>query len=140
MKQSTDSKKMVIKKRFWIRWLIRRLLTICLERKEWPKVLEGCRETLALIMRKAIVEPTLLRTLTEQYIALLEDLEEASNLLFDEEDEDTVLRDPIKLRTFGTNWMEHAFNLEEYENEIVEMIDRKTLIELRKEVLTSPLV
>ena len=69
--QSTDSRKMVIRKRFWLRWLIRRLLSLCLERKEWPKVLEGCRETLTLIMKKAIIEPNLLSTLTEQYIALL---------------------------------------------------------------------
>ena len=72
LSQSNDSKQLVIQKRFWMRWLIRRLIALCIQNKGWPKVIEGCRETLELIMRKAIAEPVLLYTLIEHYVILLE--------------------------------------------------------------------
>ena len=121
LRQLSDSRKMVIKKRYWIRWLIRRLLTLCLEKKEWPKVFEGCRETMTLIMKKAIVEPPLYSTLIEQYIVFLEDLGNASNILFCEPGEEyTDQQDPVKLRAFGSAWSEHNVNLEEMRDPYVD--------------------
>jgi len=72
LKQNNDSQNMITQKRFWLRWLIRRLLSLCIEHKKAPKVIKECQEIMALIMRKAIIEPPLLYTLTEHYALLLE--------------------------------------------------------------------
>ena len=72
LRQIGDSADLIMQKRFWLRWLIRRLLVLCIEHTKCPKVKEECLETLAIIMKKAIFEPCLLYTLTEHYVRLLE--------------------------------------------------------------------
>ena len=72
LRQNDDSTDLIIQKRFWLRWLIRRLLVLCIEHKKCPKVKEECLETFAIIMKKAIFEPCLHYTLTEHYVMLLE--------------------------------------------------------------------
>ena len=72
LRQKEDSTDLIIQKRFWLRWLIRRLLVLCIEHIKCPKVKDECLETLAIIMKKAICEPSLLYTLTEHYVMLLE--------------------------------------------------------------------
>lgn len=72
LKQINDSLHMITQKRFWLRWLIRRLLSLCIEHKKGPKVIKICQEIMALIMTKAIIETPLLYTLTEHYVLFLE--------------------------------------------------------------------
>ena len=72
LKQQNDSQNLITQKRLWLRWLIRRLLALCIEHKKGPKVIKECQEIMSLIMRKAIIEPPLLYTLTEHYTLLLE--------------------------------------------------------------------
>ena len=70
--QNDDSQKLKIQKRLWVRWLIRRLLAICIEQKEALKIKERCRETLELIIKKASLDSCLLNAMTENFIVLLE--------------------------------------------------------------------
>ena len=80
--QNYDSQKLKIQKRLWLRWLIRRLLAICIELKEASKIKERCRETLELIVIKASMEPSLLNAITENFIVLLEGKFIAINLIY----------------------------------------------------------
>ena len=70
--QENDSCNLIVEKRFWLRWLIRRLLAICVELKESLKVKKRACEILELIMRKASSEPNLIYHLTENFIILLD--------------------------------------------------------------------
>ena len=70
--QNNDSCDLVVQKRFWLRWLIRRLLAICVELKESLKVKKRAYEILELIVKKASSEPNLIYILTEKFIELLE--------------------------------------------------------------------
>ena len=71
LRQKNDSSDFLRCKRFWLRWLIRRLIALCIELKDWSQVKEKCIKILALIMKKAITDHSLLYTLTENYILFL---------------------------------------------------------------------
>ena len=71
LRQKNDSSDFLRCKRFWLRWLIRRLIALCIELKDCSQVKEKCIKILALIMKKAITDHSLLYTLTENYILFL---------------------------------------------------------------------
>ena len=52
--QNNDSCDLIVQKRFWLRWLIRRLLAICVELKESSKVKKRACEILELIMKNLV--------------------------------------------------------------------------------------
>ena len=121
LSKPSDSRQTVVSKRHWLRWLIRRLLSLCHVRKGWPKILEGCQATLTLIMKKAGEdEPQLFGTLIDQYIIFLKDLEHSSDKLhiYPGEDECKEYQDPIKLRSFASEWNIRAIggSAKEYED------------------------
>ena len=69
--QIDDSCNLIIQKRYWLRWLIRRILAICIEQKESFKIKERATETLKLIVKKASLDQNLLFTITDNFIILL---------------------------------------------------------------------
>ena len=70
--QNNDSCDLIIQKRFWLRWLIRRLLAICIELKKSYSIKKKSSEILELLMKKASLEPNLIHTLTYNFIIVLE--------------------------------------------------------------------
>ena len=70
--QNNDSCDLIIQKRFWLRWLIRRLLAICIELKKSYSIKKKSSEILELLMKKASLEPHLIHTLTYNFIIVLE--------------------------------------------------------------------
>ena len=69
--QNDDSCSLIIRKRYWLRWLIRRILAICIEQKESFKIKERSTETLKLIVKKASLDQSLLFTITDNFIIFL---------------------------------------------------------------------
>ena len=73
LRQPSDPQLVIVHKRCWLRWLVRRLLALCHKLKECPTVLMECQITLSLIMKKAKEEDhQLCSILVEHYVTLLE--------------------------------------------------------------------